>query len=236
MRAPIDFLNAVSRPRFHPKALAAISLLALAGCAQQQQPGYYEPAKESTLSDARSQAQGRQNSRAPSQLQLGFGNNETEQNTEQAAEQTDESQEQDADASESAEQANVIRPLREPKTFLGTLPCNMTRQLCSASRFTLTLAPSGEWRARAQPLDGAASGQPLLEQGCWKVIGTEPWRIRLETDDETTLSALTFEHNNLLRVNSMNTVQASLPFHLTRQADIDGIDELNDQPAMRCRP
>lgn len=235
MRAPIDFLNAVSRPRFHPLALAAISLLALAGCAHQQQPGYYESAKESTLTDAQSQAQGRQNSRAPSQLQLGFGNNETEQNAEQAAEQTGENQAQDAAASESAEQADVIRPLREPKTFLGTLPCNMTRQSCSASRFTLTLAPSGEWRVRAQPLDGPAAGQPLLEQGCWKVIGSEPWRIRLQTGDEATLSALTFEHNNLLRVNSMNTVQASLPFHLTRQADIDGIDELNDQPAIRCR-
>jgi hypothetical protein len=112
----------------------------------------------------------------------------------------------------------------------------MTLQSCSASRFTLTLAPSGEWRARAQPLDGPATNQPFLEQGCWKVIGTEPWRIRLQTGGDATLSALTFEHNNLLRVNSMNNVEAALPFHLTRQADIDGINELKDQPALNCRP
>ncbi|QIM48699.1 hypothetical protein G9Q38_05685 [Pusillimonas sp. DMV24BSW_D] len=229
MRAPINFLSAVARPRFHPATMAAISLITLAGCAQQQQPGYYEPPKESTLSDARSQAQGRQDTRAPSQLQLGFGKDQTEQSPA-------ETQDQEATESGSADQTNVIRPLREPKTFLGTLPCNMTLQSCSASRFTLTLAPSGEWRARAQPLDGPATNEPFLEQGCWKVIGTEPWRIRLQTRDDTTLSALTFEHNNLLRVNSMNNVEATLPFHLTRQADIDGINELKDQPAMNCRP
>lgn len=229
MRAPINFPGAVGRPCFRSSVLAIMTLFALAGCARQQQAGYYEPAKESTLSDARAQAQGRQNSRAPSQLQLGFGNNQTGQ-------QQSNEQDRDTTEPESAEQADVIRPLREPKTFLGTLPCNMTRQSCSASRLTLTMAPSGEWRARAQPLDGPATNQPLLEQGCWKVIGTDPWRIRLQTREDTTLGAVNFEHNNLLRVNSMNNVEASLPFHLTRQADIDGIAELNDQPAMNCRP
>lgn len=227
MKASIHFISAVGRPGLRLSTMAAISLLALAGCARQQQPGYYEPAKESTLSDARSQANGRQDTRAPSQLQLGFGNNETEQ-------QPDGTQEQGA--TETAGQTNVIRPLREPKTFLGTLPCNMTLQSCSASRFTLTLAPSGEWRARAQPVDGPTANKPLLAQGCWKVIGTEPWRIRLQTRDDTTLGALTFEHNNLLRIDRMNSEPARLPFHLTRQADIDGINELSNQPAMNCLP
>lgn len=230
MRAPFNFRNAVGRPCFRSAVLAAISIFAITGCAQQKQPGYYEPPKESTLSDARTQAKGRQNTRAPSQLQLGFGNNNEAQQPEENV------QNQDGAANESTAQASVIRPLREPKTFLGTLPCNMTRQSCSASRLILTLAPSGEWRARAQPLDGPLTEQPLLEQGCWKVIGTEPWRIRLETREDATLGALTFEHNNLLRVNSMNNIEASLPIHLTRQADIDGITELNDQPAMNCRP
>lgn len=213
---------------FHARAfpVLAMAVLMLAGCAQQQQPGYYEPETSSTQSDARTQAQGQHGSRAPSQLQLGFGDNEKTKNNEEKSARTE----------QAAATASVIRPLREAKTFLGSVPCAMTNQACSASRLTLTMAPSGEWRARSEALDGETAGQTLTEQGCWHVIGKQPWRIRLLTGENATRAALTFKHNNLLRVNSMNSVSASLPTHLTRQAEIDGIDELKSQPALNCRP
>ncbi|WJJ92785.1 hypothetical protein [Neopusillimonas aromaticivorans] len=68
-----------ARPKkhaFRPGLMAAViaSAFIVAGCAKQQTPGYYETGPESTLSDAQHQAQGRTIQRAPSQLQLGFGN------------------------------------------------------------------------------------------------------------------------------------------------------------------
>src|SRR5690554_859418 len=66
-----------------------IGMALLAGCAQQQTAGYYDTPHESTLSDAEQHAQGRRGARAPSQLQLGFGDSETTRNAQQAKATTD---------------------------------------------------------------------------------------------------------------------------------------------------
>lgn len=200
------------------------ALIALAGCASQQPA--QQRAHDSTLSDAQAQAQGRATSRAPTQLQLGFGDNAPK------APLTAPSEVEQANKAAIAAQA---RPLREPKTFLGTLPCLMGGA-CDASRTTLTLAPNGQWRARSQPLTATGSTSASVQQGCWEVIGVEPWRIRLRAaESESSIASLTFVNDNMLRVNSVNDHQPTLEYRLTRQADIDGIDELNAVKAPVCK-
>ena len=223
----------MSAPKKHalrPGLLAAVltSAFIVAGCAKQQAPGYYETGPESTLSDAQHQAQGRTIQRAPSQLQLGFGEAKEKATTETPAA---------TPATEAAPtyKAPTIRPLREAKTFLGTTPCLLDgNQNCPATRITLTMAPSGEWRARTVQLDGT---QPVtkLEQGCWVVVNDNPWRVILETESKATKARLTFLTDNVLRIDAINDARPALDYRLTRQAEVDGIDELSGKPALNCR-
>lgn len=208
----------------HPScrtAGAVVVAIVLAGCAQQRPSGYYDAPQESTLSDAQHQAQGRSGARAPSQIQLGFGGQE----------QVAETQRQQA-----AEGAGAIkaRPLAEPKTFLGTLPCLTGGSACSATRITLTLAPGGEWRARTAFVDRPDASNNIVQQGCWNVIGTQPWRIVLQLQNEASKANLTFVNDNVLRVNFIDDIKPALDYHLTRQADIDPIDELKKPAALQC--
>lgn len=213
-----------------PLAILVISALMVAGCAKQQTPGYYETGPESTLSDAQHQAQGRTIQRAPSQLQLGFG--ETSVSAVPGAPAA-------PGASETAPASGkdaTIRPLREAKTFLGTTPCLLdSSQNCPATRIALTLAPSGEWRARTTQLDGT---RPVtsVEQGCWVVVDNNPWRVILETGNKATKARLTFLTDNVLRIDTINDIRPTLDYRLTRQAEVDGIDELSGRPALKCRP
>ncbi|OXR50801.1 hypothetical protein PuT2_02770 [Pusillimonas sp. T2] len=215
-------MPALKKPTFRFGLLAVISAVALAGCAKQQSPGYYETGPESTLSDAQSQAQGRNGQRAPSQLQLGFG---------------DTAEKPTAQPTESAPRAAAasIRPLLEPKTFLGTTPCLPEGQDCPATRITLTMAPDGEWRARTVQL-GTTNPVTTFEQGCWVVVGTAPWRVLLETDTKATKARLTFQTDNILRIDAINDHRPTLDYHLTRQAEVDGITEMNARPKLNCRP
>jgi len=205
----------------------ALTALILAGCAQQGAPGYYDVGHESTQSDARKQAQGRTGARAPAQLQLGFGENAKADSAAAAAE---------GPAPASRSRTTIARPLAEPKTYLGTMPCLAADPACPASRVTLTLAPSGEWRARTLYLDGAPASpkNTLVEQGCWSITGTGPLRILLQLKNENTKANLSFVNDNVLRVNLINDVKPTLDYHLTRQPDIDAISELDGQPALRC--
>lgn len=221
-------MSAASKTRVYSKQIgrivASAALIALAGCAAQQETGHYQPASESTLSDAQTQARGRSTSLAPSQLQLGFGDDAPRRESQAVA--------TEAQQADQAAIAAQVRPLREAKTFLGTLPCLMGGA-CEASRVTLTLAPNGQWRARLQPLSANASTS--AQQGCWEVTGTEPWRIRLSPgSSESSTASFTFVNDNLLRVNSVNDHQPLLDYHLTRQADIDGIDELGSAQGPAC--
>ncbi|WP_397473918.1 hypothetical protein [Pusillimonas sp.] len=207
------------------RIVACAALLALAGCAAQQEAGRYQQAPESTLTDAQAQARGRGTSLAPAQIQLGFGEDAAQREAQPPA-----TEPQQANKAAIAAQA---RPLREAKTFLGTLPC-LLGGACEASRVTLTLAPNGQWRARSQPL-AAGAAATTTQQGCWEVTGTAPWRIRLSPGaSESSTASFSFVNDNILRVNSVNDHQPLLDYHLTRQADIDGIEELNAAAAPAC--
>lgn len=199
--------------------LALAGLLGLAGCSTNSAPTFYEPARESTSTDAQHQAQGRGNAQAPSQLQFGFG----ETGTETAAADT------------APESTTAPRQLREPKTFLGTVPCLSGAANCPAQRITLTLAPGGEWRARTEYLGADATVPKRVEQGCWNVTGTQPLRIQLETSAKVGKAVLSFTNDHMLRVILLNDVAPTLDAHLTRQADIDPIAEIQG-PAITCRP
>lgn len=193
----------------------------MAGCAQQQAAGYYDTPRDSTASDAQYQAQGRSSAHAPSQIQLGFGANQ-EKNKPQTAQD------------QATENATIkARALTEAKTFLGTVPC-LAGNACSASRVTLTLAPGGQWRSRTVMLDNPGAKNNIAEQGCWSVIGTQPLRILLQTKSEAVKANLTFVNDNVLHINAINEIQPTLDYRLTRQQDIDPIDELASQPALQC--
>ena len=205
------------------KILGMLALLALvAGCAQPQQSSvHYDSSRENTHLDAETHALGR-SPRVESQLQLGFGNTGSEQA--RAA--------QEAPAEGTA--AQLPRPLAEARSFLGTVPCPPGMD-CEASRFVVTLAPSGEWRARTTLLVGNQPSHTLVEQGCWQVIGNDPLRIALmHANQDTAKADLTFLNNNMLRVHTLNGVQPMLEHRLTRQADLDPIDELKSRPALSC--
>lgn len=212
-----------TRPLFSKPVGAALLALAMAGCAQQKTSGYYDIPHDNTLSDAQIQAQGRGVARAPAQIQLGFGADQDGKKA-QAAQ---------AQAAESG--AVKARPLSEAKTFLGTVPCLVNSNACSATRVTLTLAPGGQWRSRTVMLDNPDARNNIVQQGCWNVIGSQPLRILLQTGNDATKANLSFVNDNVLRINMINDIQPTLDYHLTRQQDIDPIDELAGQPAPECK-
>src|SRR5690625_840437 len=154
-------LHTTPRIRFCTRAgiSLALGMALLTGCAQAPQPpGYYDTPHDSTLADAQKHAQGGRGTRAPSQVQIGFGETEAERarrETQQAAPDTD-AQTEPVDEADSAQApaaaSRDVRALREAKTFLGTVPCVHADADCPPMRMTLTLAPSGEWRARTVPV------------------------------------------------------------------------------------
>ncbi len=203
------------------RSLTLLSVVLLAACAQapvQQAPN---EGRDSTQKDALRQAQGSGTTRAPSQINLGFGNKEglhplTPARADQAAAQADRS----------------VAELAEPKTFLGTLSCPPQGGACEPYKISVTLAPAGQWRLRASPL---GTGEEHRMSGCWVPIGTQPTRIALLASNDSTLADLSFVNNNVLRIHSFNQQRPTLESHLTRQADIDPVSELDGQPMPACR-
>lgn len=201
------------------RPLASMSALLLAGvlvgCAQT--PVNDASGRSSTLSDAQEKARGQRDhtkNTNTSQLNIGFG---------------------DKNVGATAPQlpSGGIRELFEARTFLGTIPCPSTQANCSPVRFTVTLSPAGAWRMRAT--ETQANQASAVAQGCWYQIGAEPTRILLETSQQTVLADLSFVHDQQLRVNVFNHVSPTLETHLSRQQDIDGIDELQNQTGPNCR-
>lgn len=202
---------------------AALLALAMAGCAQQKPAGYYAVQHDTTAADAQQNAQGRSGMRAPSQIQLGFGQDQPAKPVAQ----------EEAAAAQN-EPVIKARPLAEARTFLGTVPCLSNDTGCSATRVTLTLAPSGEWRSRTVFLDNPDAKNNIAQQGCWDVIGTQPLRIILQLKNKTSMANLTFINDNVLRINMINDIQPRLEHRLTRQADVDGIDEITSTTPLQC--
>ena len=213
--------NPAIRTRIRLAAVLAGAAIA-GGCASPSDIAQSTAPRESTLSDAVVQAQGPQGRRhASSQVQLGFGENRP-----LAPMQAQEPQEAPA--------GETIRPLREPKTFLGTVPC-LEGPGCPAVRITLTVAPNGHWRARYEPMQPQGDAKPKTEQGCWYPAGSQPWRIVLRSPgQEGSLASMSFVNDNVLRVLTFKDRAPTLNYQLTRQPDIDAIAELDAQRAPDC--
>lgn len=212
------------KPSFRGALGATVLAVLLSGCAQQKPTSYYDTPHDSTMADAQMQAQGRDGARAPSQIQLGFGDEQQKANAKK----------QDPAQQAAASNAIKARPLTEAKTFLGTVPCLVDASACSATRLTLTLAPEGQWRARSVPLDRPEAKNNIVQQGCWSVVGTQPLRIVLQMNGDATKASLTFMNDNVLRVNMINDIKPMLDYHLTRQQDIDPINEIPSQTPLQC--
>lgn len=226
----------------------------LAGCAQMQQqmqqPGYYNPPPASSATDAIEHAEGpygTQTMRAPSQIQIGLKNRSADTPQAQAAATASGQAPATGTAGASGAPANasgVAAPpadtlqaslFPEPLTFAGTLPCFHPEMKCSAQRITITLAPNGRWRARASYLEQSAqSGSALTDQGCWRVVPQAVPRIILLNPAGNVRAELAQTAANVLRLISINGDSVNLTYTLTRQPDLDPIDELNKVKAPTC--
>ena len=232
-----------SFPTLTVAALAGTVLLA-AGCAQQRSQGYYNPPAASTTTDAQYQGEGagyRQVVRAPSQLQIelkapppGQTRGRTDAEDAAAAKATESS------ANAAAEAAGSVSPaahalVPQPQTYMGTLPCLTPSPQCAAQRVTLTLAPNGRWRGRVAYLDNdPKKGPPLAEQGCWDATAEHPPRVILMDGQGNPRAEFVVSQNNVLRVRSVAGQVPNLNYTLTRQPDLDPIDELAKAPALKC--
>lgn len=204
-------------------ATALILWVLATGCAQSPATADYSStgaARDSTLSDARHKAQGREQLRATSQIQMGFGDNtkiESAPSTDQAV-----------------IESRQVRELLEARTFLGTISCPSSAAThCVPQRTTLTTAPSGVWRMKLEAADGNTL-QAHHATGCWYPVGSEPTRIILQTNNEVSIAELSFVNDQQLRVHSFNQVRPTLETYLRRQANIDPISELDGHPAPNC--
>ena len=142
--------------------------------------------------------------------------------------------------SPSAAAANVpsvqSQLIPEAQTFTGTVPCFNSEMRCTAQRITLTLAPNGRWRARAAYLERTnADGGTQIEQGCWRAVMMAQPRIVILTAQGNVRADLSIiSAGNALQLGSINGRVPNLLYTLTRQPDMDPIDELNGRPAPSC--
>lgn len=232
----------------HRVALVLGGLLILGGCSQLQQPGYYNPPKASSQTDAVAAAEAaysQQTVRAPSQIQFDIKKPvvataqtapATQSNTGGATEQVASSD------NISNETINPIGPSPQAQlipiaqTFAGTLPCFNREMKCTAQRITLTLAPNGRWRARAAYLDqDIASGKPLAEQGCWRTYNMSQPNVVLLDESGNVRADLVMTGNNVLQLRSLNGQTPNLNYTITRQPDVDPIAELDKSPVPSCK-
>ncbi|MFC4278954.1 copper resistance protein NlpE N-terminal domain-containing protein [Achromobacter aloeverae] len=240
-------------------SLTAASVIALAvlgpltGCAQQREPGYYDPPAASTQGDAQYNATGagyRPVVRAPSQLQIDLKPPTPSQQQQAAAQQQRAMQE--GHVAEDGQPAPVAvasadtpapppaaqpgsKLVPQPQTYMGTLPCFAAGLNCEAQRITLTLAPNGRWRGRSAYLaDAANKEKSVAEQGCWEATDEKPPRVFLTRADGSSRAEFVVAANNVLRLRALAGVAPNLNYTLTRQPDIDPIDELSKQTAPKC--
>jgi hypothetical protein len=196
--------------------------------------------------------------RAPSQLQIDLKPSTPSQQQRAAQQQAQAQQEgrvaedgqaipasdtQVADASAKQAPAPVPAPANgsqsklvpQPQTFMGTLPCFGAGMNCEAQRITLTLAPNGRWRGRSAYLDGTpAKGKPVAEQGCWDATDEKPPRVFLTATDGSPRAEFIVSANNVLLLRAIAGVTPNLRYTLTRQPDLDPIDEMAKQTPPKC--
>lgn len=249
-----------TRPRkFNIMALLlAGSALGIAGCAQQRTEGYYDPPAESTVTDAQSQGSGagyRTVLRAPSQVQIALKPDAPRKTASQQAQAaqaghtTEDGQAVPEGADSAAASGAAPAPalpastpsaaahslVPQPQTYMGTLPCFSPAMQCTAQRVTLTLAPNGRWRGRVAYLESdAKQGAPVVEQGCWDATDERPSRVILLDGKGNVRAEFAAAANNVLRVRSIAGQTPNLNYNLTRQPDLDPIDELAKAAAPQC--
>ena len=255
MTARVDI---VTRPRKLSVMgmLLAGAALGAAGCAQQKTEGYYDPPVESTVTDAQYQGSGagyRSVIRAPSQVQIALKpdarkpQNQAQQaaagaQTTEDGQAVPENTEGSGSGGGSAPAAPAPVPnaavhnlVPQPQTYMGTLPCFSPAMQCTAQRVTLTLAPNGRWRGRTAYLeDDPKKGPPVAEQGCWDATDERPPRVILMDGQGNARVEFLVAANNVLRVRSIGGKTPNLNYNLTRQPDLDPIDELAKASAPKC--
>ncbi|MNU91009.1 hypothetical protein D3C71_808890 [compost metagenome] len=257
MTARVDIVSR-SRKLSVMGLLLAGTALGAAGCAQQKTEGYYDPPVESTVTDAQYQGSGagyRSVIRAPSQVQIALKpdarkpqNQATQANP--AGETTEDGQavpegtesNSGGGSSASAPAPAAAAPnaasqslVPQPQTYMGTLPCFSPAMQCTAQRVTLTLAPNGRWRGRTAYLDNdPKKGPPVSEQGCWDATDERPPRVILMDGQGNVRAEFLVAVNNVLRVRSVGGQTPNLNYNLTRQPDLDPIDELAKAAAPKC--
>lgn len=251
---PVLAFNSVSR--YKRLALAGVLLASgtslSMGCAQQRTEGYYSPPAESTITDAQYQGQGagyRHVVQAPSQLQIALKPGQPDQtpSTAQLAVQQGAATTEDGTPVPKATAANESAPAAQPRTtteqslvpqaqtYTGTLPCLAGTLQCAAQHITLTLAPNGRWRSRTAYLDGSGNKtQTATEQGCWDATAEHPPRMLIMDIQGNLRVELLMTANNVLRVKSVLGNTPNLNYSLTRQPDLDPIDELTQQATPKC--
>jgi hypothetical protein len=253
----------VSAARIRFVAVLALTLsgaAALVGCAEQKQAGYYDPPRGSTINDAQIMGTGadyRPVVRAPSQLQIDLKAPTPTQQQQLDAQRaravqegrtTEDGQPVPPPAVASADTRTDTAPaptsnpsaaerslVPQPQTYMGTLPCFAAGMECQAQRITLTLAPNGRWRGRSAYLDNTpGSDKPMAEQGCWQVTEEKPPRVFLIGADNNTRAEFVVAANNVLRLRAIAGVTPNLNYTLTRQPDMDPINELARQTPPKC--
>ncbi|MCZ8440702.1 copper resistance protein NlpE N-terminal domain-containing protein [Achromobacter xylosoxidans] len=238
--------------------LLAGTALGAAGCAQQRTEGYYDPPVESTVTDAQYQGSGagyRTVLRAPSQVQIALKPDQKKTPSQTAAAAQGAATTEDgqavpegadsgsgssgaapapvAPASAQSAAANSLVP--QPQTYMGTLPCFSPAMQCTAQRVTLTLAPNGRWRGRTAYLENdPKKAAPVAEQGCWDATDERPPRVILLDGQGNVRVEFVVAANNVLRVRSVAGQTPNLNYNLTRQPDLDPIDELAKAKAPQC--
>ncbi|KMJ88445.1 hypothetical protein ACH58_21655 [Achromobacter xylosoxidans] len=238
--------------------LLAGTALGAAGCAQQRTEGYYDPPVESTVTDAQYQGSGagyRTVLRAPSQVQIALKPDQKKTPSQAAAAAQGAATTEDgqavpegadsgsgssgaapapvAPASAQSAAANSLVP--QPQTYMGTLPCFSPAMQCTAQRVTLTLAPNGRWRGRTAYLENdPQKAAPVVEQGCWDATDERPPRVILLDGQGNVRVEFVVAANNVLRVRSVAGQTPNLNYNLTRQPDLDPIDELAKAKAPQC--
>ncbi|HCQ46903.1 hypothetical protein C4E15_20745 [Achromobacter spanius] len=235
--------------------LLAGTALGAAGCAQQKTEGYYDPPAESTVTDAQYQGSGagyRSVIRAPSQVQIALkpdarkpqnqaaqaaAGGQTTEDGQPVPEGADNSAAIAASTPAPAAPPNAAAHslVPQPQTYMGTLPCFSPAMQCTAQRVTLTLAPNGRWRGRTAYLENDPNkGPAVTEQGCWDATDERPPRVIMMDGNGNVRAEFVVAANNVLRVRSIAGQTPNLNYNLTRQPDLDPIDELAKAAAPKC--
>lgn len=216
-----------------------LSALLLTACAQMQQPGYYNLPAASSATDAQAQAEAAyatQAVRPPSQIQIGLNASAPSQQQTGLTATTNAAGNPANSNSAALVSTDTLRSelIPEPQTFAGTLPCFHPEMKCVAQRVTITISPNGRWRARAAYLGQNNKTSQLADQGCWRAIPQAVPRIVLLNGQGNVRAELGMTSTNVLRLISINGDMPNLTYTLTRQPDLDPINELNNQTSPNC--